>query len=110
MLRAVRIIFITREEMPVNVWLRVAVARVVHLPGTESGDESLPGNHQLSKESGLNWRPKLMQFSNMIPEQEQAIAFMKLMVAQDENGMLEFVNEERIAPGARAPYTLANRT
>jgi hypothetical protein len=49
-----------------------------------------------------------MQFSDVIFQEQQGISFVKLMIANDQDGILKLVNEKRILPASPKQDTLAD--
>lgn len=104
----VRKVVVAWKQVPVNVLLRVSIARMVHLPGLEGLDEGLSGSHHLLKQSRLHRGRQFVQFSKVFFEQDQRVAFVELVVSKDEDGVPELLDEVRVLPFFRPSNALTD--
>ena len=101
---------VAREEVPVDVRVYVPVAGVVHLPRFVRPDDGPPGRDEFVGEREVDGRRKLVQLPHVLLQEQQAVAAVELVVADEEDGVLELVDEMRVAPVAPARDSLTDRT
>ena len=89
----IRFRVISRKDVPVNVFHLVAVAGVVQLPRLKCCAKGLAGRHNLNKEIALSEIWQFVEFSDVLLEEDQRVTPVKLVIADDEDGVFELMDE-----------------
>jgi hypothetical protein len=89
----IRFRVISRKDVPVNVFHPVAVAGVVQLPRLKCCVKGLASRHNLNKEIALSEIWQFVEFSDVLLEEDQRVTPVKLVIADDEDGVFELMDE-----------------
>jgi hypothetical protein len=89
----IRFRVISRKDVPVNVFHLVAVAGVVQLPRLKCCVKGVAGRHYLNEEVALSEIGQFVEFSDVLLEEDQRVTPVKLVIADDEDGVFELMDE-----------------
>jgi hypothetical protein len=84
--------------MPVDMWVDIPITRVVHFPRLKSLNYGATRCQEFLGQREKYCRLEFVQLPDMLFQQQQTIPLVKLMVADDQDGVLKLVNEMRVAP------------
>jgi hypothetical protein len=90
---SIGILAIAGKQMPMHMWFGVSVAGMVHLPGVKGLDDRGCRYHYLLKQLDLNGRNEFMQLPDVLFKQNKRVAWIKLMITNDKNGVLKLLNK-----------------
>lgn len=89
----IRVAFIPREDVPVNMGNLVAITGVVHLPGVERFGDRLGRRHQLGEDFTLDPIRQLVHLTHVFFVNQHAVSAMELVIADEEERVGELVDE-----------------
>ena len=103
------VLAITGKQMPMHMRFRISVTGMIHLPGVKGLDDRGCCRHYLLKQFDLNGWHKFMQFPDVLLQQNQRVAWMKLMITDDKNRVLKLLNDVGILSSLTQQNSIANK-